>query len=101
MAAEQLLVSGVVQMVGYRAWTLHTARALGVTGFVRNLADGRVEIFVEGDVRAIEALADACRRGPSHARVDAVGRAPRPARGLTSFVLFDDAEGPEGADHMT
>lgn len=94
MAAEQLLVSGVVQMVGYRAWTLRTARALGVAGFVRNLDDGRVEVFVEGEPGAIDALADACRRGPTHARVHAVARAARPARGLNTFVLLDDAPGP-------
>ncbi|MBI1946228.1 MAG: acylphosphatase [Deltaproteobacteria bacterium] len=95
MAAEQLLVSGVVQMVGYRAWTLRTARSLGVTGFVRNLADGRVEIFVEGDARAIDELATACRRGPTHAHVDGVTRAPRPARGSSTFALLDDAAAPD------
>ena len=92
--AEQLLISGDVQMVGYRAWTLRTARALGVTGFVRNLADGRVEIFAEGDAQAIDALAARCRQGPSHARVDNVARAVRPTRGATTFVLREDAPRP-------
>lgn len=93
-AAAQLLVSGVVQMVGYRAWTVRAARALGLRGFVRNLDDGRVEIFAEGDPRALDALARECWQGPPGARVDEVRRAPRPPRGATAFVQAPDAAAP-------
>jgi acylphosphatase len=95
MRAEQILVSGVVQMVGYRAWTTRAARALGLTGFVRNLDDGRVEIFAEGDPRAIDALATQCWQGPTNARVDDVTRVAKAPRGATSFHQVDDAASPD------
>ncbi|MCC7072871.1 MAG: acylphosphatase [Deltaproteobacteria bacterium] len=95
MAAERFLVSGVVQMVGYRVWTQRTAGALGVAGFVRNLVDGRVEIHAEGAPALIEELAARCQRGPTHARVTNVARDPRPERGLRAFVVLDDARDPE------
>lgn len=96
MKAEQLLVSGVVQMVGYRAWTTRTARALGLRGFVRNLDDGRVEIFAEGAARDVDALATRCWQGPPSARVDDVARVPRPLRQPGEFVQVADAAAPEG-----
>lgn len=95
MTAEQILVTGVVQMVGYRAWTTRTARALGLCGFVRNLDDGRVEIFAEGEARAIDALATRCWQGPPAARVEEVTRVLRPVRGATSFAQLPDAPAPE------
>ncbi len=56
-----LLVSGRVQGVAFRAYTVDEARRLGVRGWVRNLADGRVEALVAW-----------CRRGPPAARVEGV-----------------------------
>jgi acylphosphatase len=94
-AAAQVLVTGVVQRVGYRMWTTRTARALGLTGFVRNLDDGRVEIHAEGDARAVDALVTQCWQGPPGARVDEVTRAAKPVRGATQFVQVGDAAQPE------
>ena len=68
----RLLISGRVQGVGFRAFVLREAQALGLAGFVRNLRDGRVEAVVAGDPAAIAAIRAACARGPSGARVDAV-----------------------------
>ena len=65
-----MIVSGKVQGVGYRNWTIWTANALGVTGWVRNVQDGRVEIMASGDDKALDAMVEACRRGPMLARVD-------------------------------
>jgi acylphosphatase len=72
--AARLLVSGRVQGVGFRAATVHEARRLGLSGHVRNLADGRVEIVAVGAGEAIEALAGWLRTGPPLARVDTVER---------------------------
>jgi acylphosphatase len=95
IVARQILVSGVVQGVGYRAWTERTARALGVHGFVRNLDDGRVEIFAEGDARDVDALVVACWKGPPHAAVDDVAQTAKAPRGATAFHHVDDAAAPE------
>jgi acylphosphatase len=67
-----LLISGFVQGVAFRATTIDEARRLRVSGWVRNLPDGRVEAEAEGERPALEALVQFCRRGPPAARVDAV-----------------------------
>lgn len=69
-ATQRMIVSGKVQGVGYRNWTIWTANALGVTGWVRNVEDGRVEIMASGDDKALDAMVEACRQGPMLARVD-------------------------------
>jgi acylphosphatase len=70
--ARRFLVSGRVQGVGYRYFTQDIARQEGLTGVVRNLADGRVEALAEGDDESLTRFEAALRRGPSHARVAGV-----------------------------
>ena len=65
-----LLVTGIVQGVFFRKFTTRTARELGLSGWVRNLADGRVEVLAEGERGALEQLKEACRRGPQYAKVE-------------------------------
>lgn len=67
-----VLVTGRVQGVGYRAWTAAEARALGLDGWVRNLADGRVEAVFAGPRDTVARMIDACRSGPRLARVEAL-----------------------------
>ena len=69
MSAKRILVSGRVQGVFYRNWTVSEARALGLCGWVRNLRSGEVEILAVGPDEAIAALCDKCHRGPPAARV--------------------------------
>ncbi|MCB9779583.1 MAG: acylphosphatase [Alphaproteobacteria bacterium] len=64
-----LFISGKVQGVWYRACTQQRAVELGLTGWVRNLYDGRVEAVAEGPHDALQALIDWCHRGPDLARV--------------------------------
>jgi acylphosphatase len=71
-----MIVTGRVQGVGYRNWTIGNARALGVTGWVRNVQDGAVEILASGEGDALEALVEACREGPRLARVEHIEVVP-------------------------
>lgn len=72
LVARHCWVSGRVQGVYYRASTCQQARELGVTGYARNLSDGRVEVHAEGAVQAVEALCEWLWAGPPAARVQAV-----------------------------
>lgn len=74
MQAAHFLVRGRVQGVGFRAATRCRARELGLNGYVRNLPDGRVEAFAQGEPAAIAALAQWLHHGPPMARVEDVQR---------------------------
>ena len=93
--AIQLLITGVVQGVGYRMWTEQTAKSLGLRGWVRNLFDGRVEIHAEGDSEALNELEKACHKGPNYAEVTGVARKPRPDWNLLEFEQVASAEPPK------
>jgi acylphosphatase len=66
----QAFVSGKVQGVSYRGFVLRAARDLGLTGWVRNLYDGRVEVLAEGEKTKLEALLGRLAAGPPAARVE-------------------------------
>jgi acylphosphatase len=72
----RLTISGRVQGVGYRDWAIGTAQRLGLTGWVRNRRDGAVEALIVGDEEAVGQMIQACRRGPSLARVDEIDVEP-------------------------
>lgn len=74
MVAARFLVSGKVQGVFFRVSTREQALRLGLSGHAINRDDGRVEVVVEGDGEAVEALASWLRHGPPMARVDSVER---------------------------
>lgn len=72
MQRVHFMVSGHVQGVFYRASAVGEAESLGLTGWVQNLPDGRVEGAAEGPREKLEAFIAWCGRGPATARVDAV-----------------------------
>jgi acylphosphatase len=84
-SAARLLVEGRVQGVGYRWWAVETARRLGLDGWVRNRADGSVEILAMGEAAEIERLLRACRDGPPDASVRAVRREAAEDDGAVGF----------------
>ena len=68
-AATTYRVSGRVQGVGFRWWTQQQAKRLGLRGYVRNLADGSVEVQASGSPESLEHLRLLLKRGPSGAQV--------------------------------
>jgi acylphosphatase len=67
----ELRITGRVQGVGFRWHAREAALRLGLVGWVRNRADGSVQVVAEGGREALTALADWAARGPTGARVDA------------------------------
>jgi acylphosphatase len=70
--ARRCLVAGRVQGVFYRASTRQRAQALGLAGFARNLADGRVEVLACGDPAGVQALCDWLWQGSPASHVTSV-----------------------------
>ena len=68
--ARRFIIHGRVQGVGFRWFTHDAAAREGVHGWVRNLADGSVEVFAEGEIESLRRLEAAVRRGPASARVE-------------------------------
>ncbi|MDB5436475.1 MAG: acylphosphatase [Phenylobacterium sp.] len=85
-SAARLFVEGGVQGVGYRWWAVETARRLGLDGWVRNRADGSVEILAMGETAAIDQLLQACGGGPPGASVRAVRREAAEDDGSVGFA---------------
>ena len=70
MPKLRVIISGRVQGVGYRAWTIKTASALKLKGWVRNRVDGTVEAVFSGEDMQVNTMLEACKKGPFVARVD-------------------------------
>lgn len=70
--AKRFYVSGRVQGVGYRFFAERIAGSLQISGYVRNLHDGRVEVYAIGGAAQLDALRNALQRGPRMAAVDRV-----------------------------
>ncbi len=72
MIARAIIVKGKVQGVFYRASAREKADELGLFGWVKNRADGSVEVWVEGEEKIVLAMTEWCRQGPERARVEEV-----------------------------
>jgi len=85
---RHLWVSGKVQGVWYRGACAEQAHDLGVSGWARNLPDGRVEVVAEGNPDAVERLVAWCRQGPPSALVSAVEDRTEPPEALAGFAVI-------------
>jgi acylphosphatase len=65
-------VTGVVQGVGYRYWAMSRARELALSGWVRNMPDGSVELLLQGPEQLVDRMIELCGRGPDWASVRSV-----------------------------
>jgi len=68
----RLYITGTVQGVFFREFVKSDAEKHNVKGFVRNLEDGRIEIFLEGDNTNVDRVVELCKRGPKHSQIKKV-----------------------------
>ena len=88
MKALRMIVHGTVQGVGFRYHTLQQAQKLQILGYVRNLANGTVEILAEGPEKDLQTLLAWAKKGPQSARVtEVVCEDHSPQGQLTTFEI--------------
>lgn len=68
----RLYVSGTVQGIFFRAFVKENAERYNVKGFVRNLEDGRVEVFLEGNADDVNKMVELCKKGPKHSQIQKI-----------------------------
>lgn len=84
-AAKRWLIRGMVQGVGFRYFVQHKAAALGLSGWVRNVDDGAVEVYASGSRERLSDLAGALRLGPPMAQVRSVEESDEPVENVSGF----------------
>jgi acylphosphatase len=68
----RVYINGSVQGVFFRSFVKENAERYNIKGFVRNLEDGRVEIFLEGDTNDVNKMIELCKKGPKHSKINRV-----------------------------
>lgn len=84
----RLYITGTVQGVFFRAFIKENAERYNVKGFVRNLEDGRVEIFLEGNSDDVNKMIDLCKKGPKHSQIRKVEEKPEKFQDLKAFKVL-------------
>jgi acylphosphatase len=84
----RLYIDGTVQGVFFRGFVKENAERLNVKGFCRNLEDGRVEVFLEGDIDSVNKMIDICKSGPKHSQIRRVEEKTERFQGFRNFKVL-------------
>ncbi|MEK6925752.1 MAG: acylphosphatase [Nanoarchaeota archaeon] len=84
----RLYITGTVQGIFYRSFVKENAEKLNVKGFVRNLEDGRVEVFLEGDPDPVNKMIELCKQGPKHSQIKNIELKEEPFQGFKVFKVL-------------
>ena len=84
----RLYINGTVQGIFFRSFVKENAERYNVKGFVRNLEDGRVEIFLEGDSGNVNKMIELCKKGPKHAKIKKVEIKPERFQSFRVFKVL-------------
>ncbi|MGI8669892.1 MAG: acylphosphatase [Aridibacter sp.] len=87
--ARKYYISGLVQGVSFRFFTQRAAAKHQIRGYVKNLEDGRVEAYAEGDEKEIKAFHEEILTGPTHSRVEKIEEIVEEPQGLYSTFLIE------------
>jgi len=84
----RLYISGLVQGIFFRSFVKENAERLNIKGFVRNLEDGRVEVFIEGNFEDVVKMVELCKKGPKHSEIKKVEEKSERFQDLKSFKVL-------------
>ncbi len=84
----RLYIKGLVQGVFFRAFVKENAERYNVKGFIRNLEDGRIETFLEGDFKDVDKLIELCKKGPRHSKIGDIEIKKEVFQGLKNFKVL-------------
>ena len=85
----RFFITGNVQPIFYNGFIKEHAEKLGIKGFIRKLEDGRIEIFVEGNLEDVNKMAPLCRRGPQHSLIRKVEEREEKFQDFKDFKVFN------------
>jgi len=84
----RLYINGTVQGVFFRMFVKENAEKYNVKGFVRNLEDGRIEVFLEGNANEVNKMIELCEKGPKHAQIRNVQITPERFQDFKVFKIL-------------
>ena len=84
----RLYIDGTVQGIFFRSFIKENAERYNVKGFVRNLEDGRVEIFLEGNSDGVNKMMELSKKGPKHSQIKKVQVKPEKFQDFKSFKIL-------------
>ena len=86
--STRLYITGSIQGIFFRQFIKDNADKNNVKGYVRNLEDGRVEIFLEGDMVNVDKIIEICKAGPAHAKIRSIEEKPEPFQDFKEFKIL-------------
>jgi len=84
----RIYIDGTVQGVFFRGFIKENAEKYDVKGFIRNLEDGRIEVFLEGQVNEVNKMIELCKKGPKHSIIKKVEIKPERFQGFKVFKVL-------------
>lgn len=84
----RLYITGLVQGIFFRMFIKQNAERYNVKGFTRNLEDGRVEVFLEGNINEVDKIIELCKKGPRHAQIKNVEIKPERFQDFKNFKML-------------
>ena len=85
----RLTIQGSIQPVFFNRFIKESAEKFGIKGFVRNMQDGKVEIFAEGNIDDVKSMIIACKAGPQHAMIRNTEEKEEKFQGFKDFKVMD------------
>jgi len=84
----RLYIDGIVQGIFFRNFIKQNAEDLNVKGFTRNLEDGRIEVFLEGNIDEVNKMIELCKKGPRHSQIKKIEIKPEKFQNFKTFKIL-------------